>query len=280
MDFFSLIAGKIMGGGSGSSGVEYTNIVYNEDNTVTLTDKDGIEHTMSCTYENGKLTGVNYDGKAVELTYNGDVLVNVGKAVVDMGNAPATSGIEPLDHTVIFKVDGNPYEIVSVKDGNQINAPANIPTSESGTFGGWLNGETSVTFPLTPTEDLRLNAEFIQTVLPQFYEHFGVSQTSYPYVVIEISPPNNGARLFFSRTIGSDTSGVACSDGVLRILSSTPINISNYEDIAQITNEVMRIYSASDLQSGSSQTFIGSSSNQYIYCNAQVTPPATVIELI
>ena len=67
-----------------SSGTEYTNIVYNEDNTVTLTDKDGVVHTMSCTYEDGKLTGVNYDGKAVELAYNGDVLVNVGKAAVDM----------------------------------------------------------------------------------------------------------------------------------------------------------------------------------------------------
>ena len=72
-----------------STGVEYTNIVYNEDNTITLTDKDGIVHTMSCTYEDGKLTGVNYDGKAVELTYNGDVLITVGKTLVDMSNAPS-----------------------------------------------------------------------------------------------------------------------------------------------------------------------------------------------
>ena len=74
-----------------SSGTEYTNIVYNEDNTVTLTDKDGVVHRMSCTYENGKLTGVNYDGKAVDLTYNGDVLVNVGNTVVDMSNAKSTN---------------------------------------------------------------------------------------------------------------------------------------------------------------------------------------------
>ena len=72
-----------------STGTEYTNIVYNEDNTVTLTDKDGIVHTMSCTYEDGKLTGVNYDGEAVELAYDGDVLVNVGKTAVDMGKAPS-----------------------------------------------------------------------------------------------------------------------------------------------------------------------------------------------
>lgn len=75
-----------------SSGTEYTNIVYNEDNTVTLTDKDGVVHRMSCTYEDGKLISATYDGEAVELTYNGDVLVNVGKAAVDMSKAPATSG--------------------------------------------------------------------------------------------------------------------------------------------------------------------------------------------
>ena len=74
-----------------SSGTEYTNIVYNEDNTITLTDKDGIVHTMSCTYEDGKLTGATYDGKAVELTYNGDVLTTVGKTVVDMSNAKSTN---------------------------------------------------------------------------------------------------------------------------------------------------------------------------------------------
>ena len=76
---------------SGGSGTEYTSIVYNTDNTITLTDKDGAIHTMSCTYENGKLIGVTYDGKAVDLTYNGDALVKVGKTAVDVGNAPATS---------------------------------------------------------------------------------------------------------------------------------------------------------------------------------------------
>ena len=66
------------------SGTEYTSIVYNTDNTITLTDTDGVVHTMSCTYENSKLIGVTYDGKAVELTYNCDALVKVGKTAVDL----------------------------------------------------------------------------------------------------------------------------------------------------------------------------------------------------
>ena len=90
-DIMQAIA-EIVGSSGGGSGTEYTSIVYNTDNTVTLTDKDGAIHTMSCTYEDGKLIGVTYDGKAVDLTYNGDALVKVGKTAVDVGNAPATSG--------------------------------------------------------------------------------------------------------------------------------------------------------------------------------------------
>ena len=70
----------IVGGG----GANYESIVYNEDNTITLTDKDGVEHTMSCTYADGKLIDVIYDGKAVNLTYSGDRLVKVGKTAVDL----------------------------------------------------------------------------------------------------------------------------------------------------------------------------------------------------
>lgn len=73
---------------SGGGGVTYSSIIYNEDDTITLTDKEGVEHTMSCTYEDGKLIGVTYDGKKVNLTYDGDVLVKVGKTAVDMVNAP------------------------------------------------------------------------------------------------------------------------------------------------------------------------------------------------
>lgn len=64
---------------SGGGGTEYSSIVYNEDDTITLTDKDGIDHTMVCTYDDaGKLVAVNYDGKSVELTYEGDKLDGIG----------------------------------------------------------------------------------------------------------------------------------------------------------------------------------------------------------
>lgn len=83
-----IVGGSEVDGG----GVTYTNIVYNEDNTIALTDKDGVEHTMECEYTDGKLTSVKYDGKKVDLTYEGDALVKVGKTAIDVANAPK----EPL----------------------------------------------------------------------------------------------------------------------------------------------------------------------------------------
>lgn len=69
-------------------------------------------------------------------------------------------GVEPLDHTVTFTVDGEPYEIVSVINGNSVNAPATEPTSENGTFVEWqLNGE-KVTFPYFLENDVEFNAMF------------------------------------------------------------------------------------------------------------------------
>lgn len=71
-----------------SGTTSYTNATYNNDNTITLIDTDDTEHTMACTYEEDRLISVTYDGKAIKLGYEGDVLKSVGKTVVDLFNAP------------------------------------------------------------------------------------------------------------------------------------------------------------------------------------------------
>lgn len=70
---------------SGGTDIQYKSIVYNADDTISLTDKDGVVHTMKCTYENDKLIGVTFDGTDIRLTYDGDVLVKVGRTLVDLG---------------------------------------------------------------------------------------------------------------------------------------------------------------------------------------------------
>lgn len=74
-------------------GVIYESIVCNKDNTITLTDKDGNEHIVKFEYTQGKLSYLNFDGKNVNLSYDGDVLVSVGNTAVYLTDAPLkTSG--------------------------------------------------------------------------------------------------------------------------------------------------------------------------------------------
>lgn len=88
------------------SGFQYTNIIYNDDNTIILTDKDGTEHTMTCTYYDDKLISLTYDGKKVELTYAGDDLVRVNDTNIDFLNAP-------FKDPVVISFSTNQAEVVS-----------------------------------------------------------------------------------------------------------------------------------------------------------------------
>lgn len=164
-------------------GAVYESIVYNEDNTITLTDKDGIVHTMECEYTDGKLTSVKYDRKSIALTYDGDLLVKIGKTAVDMANAK-TYGIEALDHTVTFTVDGEAYEVVSVKDGNSVNVPATQPNNNGNIVNRWSVNGDEVIFPYTPTTDVIIDG-IIPTQEDILYDFYGVSKTEYPYLLIE-----------------------------------------------------------------------------------------------
>jgi hypothetical protein len=65
-----------------------------------------------------------------------------------------------LEYTVTFKANDEVYEVVSVKAGNSINAPATNPTSESGSFVSWMLNEEAVVFPYKPTSDVELTASF------------------------------------------------------------------------------------------------------------------------
>ncbi|MBQ5678204.1 MAG: hypothetical protein IIV47_04990 [Clostridia bacterium] len=94
------------------SGASYTDITYNEDNTITLTEKDGTEHTMVCTYENDMLVSVTYDGKAIKLGYEGEELKSIGKTAVDLSGYFKESETVVLDLTANFALleDGGVFE--------------------------------------------------------------------------------------------------------------------------------------------------------------------------
>jgi hypothetical protein len=231
-DIMTAIAEIVSGGGA-----NYESIVYNDDDTITLTDKDGVEHTMSCTYEDGKLIGVTYDGKAVNLTYDGDVLVKVGKTAVDMANAQ-TSEIELLDHTVKFMVDGEPYEVVSVKDGNSVNEPT-TPEKEDLMFAGWLDSENALTsFPLTPTDNIELLAKFDYTLETQLYNFYGVSKADYPYVLIEMT--SSYMYLHFLSSYTESTNSISHPQPYLNGVFSNPdSSMVSSTSVSEVVHYVM-----------------------------------------
>lgn len=79
-----ILSSKLNGGSDISGGISYSKIIYNNDNTITLTDKDGKKHTMVCEYaDDEKLVGVTYDGKEVAINYEDDKL-NVGDTAIDL----------------------------------------------------------------------------------------------------------------------------------------------------------------------------------------------------
>lgn len=73
------------------AGIEYKSVTYNDDDTITLIDTEDVEHTMECTYEDGKIISITYDGKVVNLSYNNDKLITIGKTTVDVENVPISS---------------------------------------------------------------------------------------------------------------------------------------------------------------------------------------------
>lgn len=76
------------------------------------------------------------------------------------GGGETETGITPLDNTVTFTVDEEPYEIVSVKSGNSVNAPATEPINNGLLLTSWKMGENEVSFPFTPTENCEISGEF------------------------------------------------------------------------------------------------------------------------
>jgi hypothetical protein len=116
----------------------------------------------------------------------------VGNTAVDLANAK-TSGGASLDHTVTFTVDGEPYEIVSVKNGNKVNVPYSI-TDENGVPYGWFIDEQKVEFPYKPTENVILDGKssgnLVPTDLNNWNKNPGASD-AYRHITYDINTNEN-----------------------------------------------------------------------------------------
>lgn len=151
------------------SGLGYQSIVYNSaDDSVALIDKYGGEHKMLCNYRGGKLIGITYDGKSVDLTYLADMLDYAGETKINLVDAPIY-GLEPLDYTVEFRLNNSAYKIVSVCRGLSVEKPSVDPPNQGiYRFNGWKienekTGELEdayMEFPYAPASDVVAVAYF------------------------------------------------------------------------------------------------------------------------
>lgn len=97
---------EIKGGG----GITYTDIVANEDDTLTLIDIEGVSHTLIPTYDdNGAITAVTMDGIAADLTYTDNALVAIGNTTTDFNNVTvdAAGGSSSASDVFIYLDDNN-----------------------------------------------------------------------------------------------------------------------------------------------------------------------------
>jgi hypothetical protein len=103
------------------------------------------------------------------------------------------NGNSSMDHTVTFTSNGEPYEIVSVKNGNFINEPVTKPISKTGAFIGWQINGNDVDFPYPPTDDVTISALFVwRSNTDYLYENFDVDKTTFPYVVVGCKDNGDG----------------------------------------------------------------------------------------
>jgi hypothetical protein len=72
----------------------YRDIVYNEDDTIDLIEKDGTMHKLECEYVDGMVSQIKFDDKKVRVEYDGQVLVKLGVTNISTTRAPTDVKID------------------------------------------------------------------------------------------------------------------------------------------------------------------------------------------
>lgn len=195
--------------GDGNS-VNYVKVIWNEDDTISFVDTDGITHLMDCKYEDDKITEVIYNNEKIGINYKNDDLILINDTEIDLNNLKIKENeveIPKIDHTVTFFADGELYEVVSVKDGNSVNAPATEPISENGSFAGWQLNEGRVDFPYPPENDVEIVALF-GTLADEIYLAYNIRRKEYPYLLVYTSTYSYSVSIFFAKSVSIENNSI------------------------------------------------------------------------
>ncbi len=127
-----------------------------------------------------------------------------------------------LDHTVKFMVDGEVYEVVSVKDGNSVNAPTK-PKIDGYKFVNWSDESGNpLTLPFTPSTDTNVFADIVEgedytDLINGIYEKCGVAKAEYPYITVTYNETNSTANVFVSKFVDLFISSFSHDNSVFRV---------------------------------------------------------------
>jgi hypothetical protein len=95
----------------------YKSIEYNEDNTITLIDHEDVVHTITPTYDIGKVSSIKFDDKVIDLVFDGDQITSIDNKVVNIENAPKSDNINAYNYKTITYNEDNSITLI---DGDDI----------------------------------------------------------------------------------------------------------------------------------------------------------------
>ena len=177
------------------------------------------------------------------------------------------SNSSPLDHTVTFTVDGEPYEVAHVKDGNTVNRPT-LSQKENTLLSSWIVDEKPIDFPYTPTKHVDAEARF-SSALYKIYNKLGYSIEQYPKCIIQVNSNKYVSRVIFGKsfTIYRSSGYYYCKgfDVALTLDSKT----EDIYDIDKVCDTIIN-NSASTLTNSSVQVSVDSA-NAVFYTNFDLT---------
>jgi hypothetical protein len=212
------LANKVGEAISRGNSIHYKSITYNEDNTITLIDNDDIEHTMTCVYEDNKITAITLDDEEIKLSYDSDNLIAVEDTVVNFDSILSGGSEDSEDEEI--KIEKIPFDFnCSSRAGNGSSFTVSDSTvlikSNAGfTFGyvnfnceGGMDQNISSIFSSLPVVPLENNVVFSFDVTsfqsPSNLSWYCVVGNSYHKVSCEIT--GNGSYSFTLPSSPSDT---------------------------------------------------------------------------
>jgi hypothetical protein len=112
-----------------SDSVNYVKVIWNEDDTISFVDTDGITHLMDCKYEDDKITEVIYNNEKIGINYKNDDLILINDTEIDLSKLKIESYIEQYtsitykeDDTIeLLDTDGVTHTMTYIYDGDKID---------------------------------------------------------------------------------------------------------------------------------------------------------------